>query len=42
METLWFVCADSAIKAEKDKPGKVVKLNWWRSMTTSADTFARV
>jgi hypothetical protein len=42
METLWFVCTDSAIKAEKGQPGQMVKLNWWRSMTTSADTFSRV
>jgi hypothetical protein len=37
------VCADSsAIKAEEGQPGKVVKLNWWRSMTTGADTFERI
>ena len=28
METLWFVCADSAIKAEDGQPGKIFKLNW--------------
>lgn len=42
METLWFVCADSAIRADEGQLGKIVKLNWWRSMTTSADTFERV
>ena len=42
METLWFVCADSAIKAVEGQPGRVEKLNWWRSMTTSADTFERI
>jgi hypothetical protein len=42
METLWFVCADSAIKADEGQPGKIVKLDWWRSMTTSADTFERI
>jgi hypothetical protein len=42
METLWFVCADSAVMAEDGQPGTIVKLNWWRSMTTSADTFERI
>lgn len=43
LETLWFVVADSAIVAPKEgAPGKTVKLNWWRAMTTSADTFTRV
>src|SRR4051812_2579756 len=39
METLWYVVADAAIKAEEGKPGRIEKLNWWRSMSTSADTF---
>jgi hypothetical protein len=42
METLWFVYADSAIKAEPGQPGKIAKLKWWRSMTSSADTVERV
>jgi hypothetical protein len=42
METLWFVAADSAMKAQVGEPGKIEKLNFWRSMTTSADTFERV
>jgi hypothetical protein len=39
METLWFVVADAAIKASAE--GEPAKLNWWRSMSTSADTFQR-
>jgi hypothetical protein len=43
METLWFVVADSAIKPSADgAPAKKEKLNWWRSISTSADTFERV
>jgi hypothetical protein len=43
METLWFVVADSAIRAAAEgAPGKKEKLNWWRSMTSSADTFERL
>jgi len=41
IETLWFVCADAAIKAEVGQPGRIEKLNWWRAMQTSADTFER-
>jgi hypothetical protein len=42
METLWFVAADAAVKAEVGKPGEIQKTNWWRAMSTSADTFERV
>jgi len=43
METLWFLVSDSAIKAAAEgAPGKIEKLNWWRSISTSADTFERV
>ena len=43
METMWFVVADAAIKASKEgAPGRIEKLNWWRSIITSADTFERV
>jgi len=43
METMWFVVADSAIKAPSEgSPGKREKLNWWRSISTSADTFERI
>jgi hypothetical protein len=42
LETLWYIAADAAIKAEEGKPGKVEKQNWWRAMSTSADTFERV
>jgi hypothetical protein len=43
METMWFVVADSAIKAAAEgAPGQREKLNWWRSISTSADTFERV
>jgi hypothetical protein len=41
METLWLVAADAAIEAGVGEPG-VEKLNFWRSMTTSADTFERI
>lgn len=42
METLWFVVSDAAIKANGEgQPAKIEKLNWWRSMSTSADTFQR-
>jgi hypothetical protein len=43
METLWYVVADAAIVAPcEGAPGRVEKLNWWRSVSTSADTFARI
>jgi hypothetical protein len=42
MEPLWFVAADAAIKAGVGEPDRVEKLNFWRSMTTSADTFERI
>jgi Avidin family len=43
METMWFVVADATIKApEEGAPGRIEKLNWWRSIITSADTFERV
>jgi hypothetical protein len=43
METMWFVVADATIKApEEGAPGRIEKLNWWRSITTNADTFERV
>ena len=43
METMWFVVADAAIKAMGEgAPGRIEKLNWWRSIITSADTFERV
>ena len=43
METMWFVVADSAIKAPTEgAPGKREKLNWWRSISTSAVTFERI
>jgi hypothetical protein len=42
LETLWFVCADSAVVADVGRHGHVVKLDWWRSTTTNADTFERV
>jgi hypothetical protein len=43
METMWFVVADSVIKAAAEgEPGRREKVNWWRSISTSADTFERV
>jgi Avidin family len=43
METMWFVVADASIKApEEGAPGRIEKSNWWRSITTNADTFERV
>ncbi|MDB5577507.1 MAG: hypothetical protein JWR80_2683 [Bradyrhizobium sp.] len=35
MQTLWFVAADAAIKAEVGKPGEIQKTNWWRIMSTT-------
>jgi hypothetical protein len=43
METLWYVIADAALKAAKEgAPAVRTKLPWWRSVSTSADTFVRV
>jgi hypothetical protein len=42
METLWFVAADSAVKAKPGELGKIDKLNFWRAITTSADTFEKI
>ena len=43
METMWFVVVDSAIRSPSEgAPGKKETLNWWRSISTNADTFERV
>lgn len=43
METMWFVVADSAIKAVAEgMPGKIEQLSWWRAINSNADTFERV
>ena len=43
LETLWYVVADAALGASAEgEPARASKLNWWRSVTTSADTFERV
>ena len=43
METMWFVVVDSEIRAPTEgASGKKEKLNWWRSISTNADTFERV
>lgn len=43
LETLWYVVADAALAASAEgEPARARKLNWWRSVTTSADTFERV
>ena len=43
LETLWFVVADAALGASAEgEPARARKLNWWRSVTTSADTFERM
>jgi hypothetical protein len=43
LETLWYVVADAVLTAPKEgAPAENKKLNWWRSVTTNADTFARV
>jgi hypothetical protein len=42
METLWLLVADAALKASGEgEPAKIEKLKWWRSISTSADTFER-
>jgi len=43
METLWYVATDSALNARKEgEPATIQKLNWWRAISTNADTFDRV
>jgi len=43
LETLWYVVADATLGATAEgAPAKIKKLNWWRSVTTSADTFERI
>ena len=43
METLWYLVADAALGAPKaGAPGEVTKVNWWRAVTTNADTFELV
>ncbi len=43
LETLWYVVADTVLSAEREgAPAETRKLNWWRSMTTNADTLVRV
>lgn len=43
LECLWYVVADSTLTApHRGAPAELEKLNWWRSITTNADTFVRV
>ena len=43
LETLWYVVADTVLSsAVEGSPSAIKKLNWWRSITTNADTFERV
>jgi Avidin family len=43
METLWYAVADSVLTTPHEgAPAELKKRNWWRAMTTSADTFERV
>lgn len=43
METLWYVAADAALVASAEgEPARLEKLNWWRSISTNADTFERM
>ena len=43
LETLWFVVADAALGASGEgEPATIHKTNWWRAISTSADTFERV
>ncbi len=43
LETLWYVVADAQLSAPAEgEPAKIRKLDWWRAMTTNADTFERV
>jgi hypothetical protein len=43
LETLWYMVTDAVISAPGvGAPGEVKKSNWWRAITTNADTFDRV
>jgi hypothetical protein len=43
IETLWYVAADASLSASAEGvSAKINKLNWWRAITTNADTFERV
>ncbi len=43
LETLWYVVSDASLGAAREgAPAESRKLNWWRAMTTNADTFERV
>ncbi len=43
IETLWSVVADAQFSAPAEgEPARIQKLNWWRAVTTNADTFERV
>lgn len=43
METLWYVATDTALVAPAEgAPASKQSLNWWRAMTTNADTFERI
>lgn len=40
LETLWYVVADAALVASKEgQPTQIRENNWWRAITTNADTF---
>ncbi len=43
LETLWYVVSDTALTAPREGArAEARKLNWWRAVTTNADTFERI
>ena len=43
LETLWYVVSDASLTATHEgAPAERTKLNWWRAITTNADTFERL
>ena len=43
LETLWYVVSDASLSASREgEPAEAHKLNWWRAVTTNADTFERI
>lgn len=43
METLWHLAASEKLTADAEgAPGRRESLDWWRAITTSADTFERI
>lgn len=43
LQTLWYVVTDASLMADGEgKQAYIKENNWWKAMSTSADTFERI